>query len=186
MRHKLLLYYFSIVLCLFSIGCGKWTIISYVNLSSEKIWVDVFGIAPDSSPGVLLPGTGTTRLTEATVESAEPFTFDDTIKITWNLTEIPTRKPLNCIATILGSRPKFKEGRLRSSIRHRGEWEMKITATRPGGSRNGMVIRYSKVTVLSAITMLLLCVPASGGKVIPSPYSVEKAFDAGAHLDIHE
>lgn len=125
MRHKLLLYYFSIVLCLFSIGCGKWTIISYVNLSSEKIWVDVFGIAPDSSPGVLLPGTGTTRLTEATVESAEPFTFDDTIKITWNLTGDTNKKTVELHRNDFGIPAKVQGGEVKIIYTASGEWEMK-------------------------------------------------------------
>ena len=78
-----------LVVFLFLSGCGDrgWTNIQYENRSDEAIWVDVKGVTPDPSVGVLGAGVGTHELSGASLEFGEPVRFKDIITITWRAKE---------------------------------------------------------------------------------------------------
>lgn len=75
----------AIVLAVLSIGCRawKWTRFEYANQSDDRIEVEVLGIAPDPSPGVLLPGDGADQLSRVSLSFGDTVLLDDVIKIQW-------------------------------------------------------------------------------------------------------
>ena len=77
------------VVFVFLSGCGDrgWTNIQYENRSDEAIWVDVKGVSPDPSAGVLMPGVGTDELSRKALNFSEPVRFKDIITIEWRAKE---------------------------------------------------------------------------------------------------
>jgi hypothetical protein len=109
-------------------GCGsKWTIISFVNLSKDEIWVEIDGGTPNISAGVLLPGTGTSRLTESTLEFFKPVKFDDLIKITWNLEGETTKKTVELKREDYGIPPEVHGGTIKIIYTEAGKWRMEYS-----------------------------------------------------------
>jgi hypothetical protein len=108
------------------LGCGiKLTTINYVNLSNDVIWVDIEGVYPDSSPGVLLPGTGTEQLKRKSGKYVDPVNFHDDIKITWNVEGETTKKTVELKREDYGIPAKIQGGEIKIIYTASGEWEMK-------------------------------------------------------------
>ena len=78
-----------LIVFLFLSGCGDrgWTNVEWENRSEEAIWVDVKGITPDPSAGVLMPGTGSDQLSEKSSHYSEPIRVAETITIEWRAKE---------------------------------------------------------------------------------------------------
>jgi hypothetical protein len=85
---------FSILSAVFLLGCNDthWTEINYVNLSKQKLLVEISGVTPNISPGVLLSGVGTSPLKRKTWNLEDPVVFDDEITIVWQIINEDAKK----------------------------------------------------------------------------------------------
>ena len=121
----------AVFLCILSfVGCNdmKGTIINYVNLSDDEIWADIFGITPNSSPGVLLPGSGTSQLSRVTINSGgDPVFFDEKIKIRWTIKATSVQKEVELNRDDFGIPAKVQGGEVKIIYTASGEWEMKYS-----------------------------------------------------------
>ena len=118
----------AVFLCILSfVGCNdmKGTIINYVNLSDDEIWADIFGITPNSSPGVLLPGSGTDQLSEVSVHFFDPVIFNERIKFKWTIKTTSVQKEVELNRDDFGIPAKVQGGEVKIIYTASGEWEMK-------------------------------------------------------------
>jgi hypothetical protein len=125
MQSKYVFLYVSVVLCLLlSTGCRdwEWTNFEFINLSSEELRVEVYGIQPHPS-GTMAVGPDSLKSTRM----GDPVTIDEEFRIVWTVNDgaakkekVFKRSDFKIPAKLSGASFKFK-------YTEKGEWELEFS-----------------------------------------------------------
>jgi hypothetical protein len=110
------------VLVVFGMGCGdmRWTRFEFINQGKEKLWVDVRGITPNPSPGVLGYWPDREKRSVAAANFHTPVQVDETVRVEWARKDVDEKHVVEFTRAELGVGERVRGGTFRFAY-HGGE-----------------------------------------------------------------